>query len=309
MKSRIALLIAIILAMVLAGCSRELKQGGEEPWQPFPFDSIPQFAGQQQGQRSTGETEPVRQAEIPQAETPESAEGENPVVAGLLDSGREALQAGNLDLAVDYFMQVLDKDENNTAALYNLGYIYRRAGDADRAVEYASRAVESAPNRLYVHQNLGLAYEEQGNIDAAITEYEQELINHPNEPSLAGIAEKLALIYLDRGLYQEAFDAANRAVNMNPDEPEYHATLAKVHMANGAYDRAVTVLEEAVVLEPDKGEYRKLLGDALWEAGRQDEAGNAYEAAITLDPDLADEIDPERLPAADEDSGIEDPAL
>jgi Flp pilus assembly protein TadD len=80
-------------------------------------------------------------------------------------------------------------------------------------------------------------------------------------------------------------------------------------MANGAYDRAVTVLEEAVVLEPDKGEYRKLLGDALWEAGRQDEAGNAYEAAITLDPDLADEIDPERLPAADEDSGIEDPAL
>jgi tetratricopeptide (TPR) repeat protein len=307
-RSEYILLFALgMLLIILPACSRELTSGDERPMQPFPFDRIPALTEggaispvQPEGQLSAGGTEPV--AQTPAASGEEEEAAEDPAIAGLLDGGRDALRSGQYDLAIEYFSAVLERDANNTAALYNLGYAYRQLGNPDKAVEYARRAVDSDPTRLYVHQGLGYAYEDQGNIDAAIAEFEQELLNHPDEPGLASVAERLAQIYLQRGLQQEAFDAAKRAVDLEPDVASHHATLAAAHMANHAYPQAVEALEKAVSLDPDTAKYHKSLGDALWEAGRHADAREQYEKAIELDPDLAAEIDQERLRSSPADS-------
>jgi len=315
-RSEYILLFAMgMLLMILPACSRELRSGDERPMQPFPFDRIPALTEggtlspvQPEGQLSTGETEPVGESAAAPSEVEEAPE--DPAIAGLLNGGRDALRSGQYDLAVEYFSAVLERDANNTAALYNLGYAYRRLGNPDKAVEYALRAVDSDPTRLYVHQNLGYAYEDQGNIDAAIAEFEQELLNHPDEPGLASVAERLAQFYIERGLQQEAFDAAIRAVNLEPNVASHHATLAAVQMANHAYDQAIEALEKAVSLEPDTADYHKSLGDALWEAGRRADAREQYEKAIELDPELSNEIDQERLrssPAGGERSPADSP--
>ena len=299
-----------IFAAILAGCSREMRSGGDRPWQPFQLDRIPQFSGRQNavaGQPSAGSTEPIQYAGSAGTEGEEIEVEEDPVIAGLLQSGRDALGAENYETAIGYFNEVLEHEPDNTAALYNLGFAYRHTGDVGKAIEFARRAVEADPDRLFVHQNLGFAYEDQGDIGSAIGEFEQELINHPDEPRLAGVAERLALMYLDRGLKEEAFDAASRAVTLGPSQASHHATLSRVHMANGAYDQAASALEQAVVLAPDSAEYRKMLADAYWDAGRLDDARDAYRAAITLEPGLADEIDPERLPQEEPSSSDSDP--
>ncbi len=308
MRSTIFLIITILTIPPGLACSRELTSGDATPQQPFPFDRIPALGSPDAPEQlSAGETESIVESEGP-TEVVEQPE-EDPMIEGLLQSGRDALRQDNLPLAIEYFIEVIERDENNVAALYNCGRAYRLMGDNQKAIEYSRRAVEADTGRLYVHQNLGYAYEAAGDIDNAITEFEQELINHPDEPHLAGIADKLAQYYLQRGLHQEAFDAARRAVTLDPDQPSYHANLAAVHMSNGAYEQAVDSLEEAVVLAPDSALYRKLLGDALWGAGREDDARQEYASALTLDPDMADEIDPDRLPGNINSAPSADPSL
>jgi len=301
MKKLTLILIPITLALLI-GCTRELAPGGERPKTPFRFDRIPAVdspGAQNPDQLSTGGTEGPG--------IPGTTEPGNPSetdIQALYEGGRAALARGDLDLAIEYLSSVVEAEPKNVGALYNLGYAYRRKGDIDKAIEFSKRAVEADPKRLYVHQNLAFAYESKGEMDLAITEFEQELLNHPDEPKLAGVAEKLALIYLDRDLLEEAFDAANRSVKLEPEKASHYVVLSKVHLANGAIDQALAALEKAVSLDSENAEYRKLLGDALWDAGRREEARRSYNEAVTLDPKIADKIPPERLKdSGDSDTG------
>jgi tetratricopeptide (TPR) repeat protein len=212
-----------------------------------------------------------------------------------MNQGRQAVLNRDFQAAIDAFMKVIAIEPNNVKALYNLGYSYRQTGDKDKAIEFSERAVQADPDQLYVHQNLGFAYEDADQMDKAMSEFEEELRRHPEDPNLAGIAAKLAQIYLDRDLLEEAFDAASRAVRLRPENPANHYVLARVHMRNKAYDQAIVSLEKALQLAPDSAYYRIHLGDALWEAGRKDEARKYYNEAIDIDPGVADQIDRSRL--------------
>jgi Flp pilus assembly protein TadD len=202
----------------------------------------------------------------------------------------------NYELAIEKFKAVIEIEPQNTRALYNLGYCYRQLHQTENAVEYSRRAVESDPNQAYVHQNYGYALKDAGQIDEAIAQFEEELRLRPDDRNLAGIASVLAVMYMDRDLMDEAFDAANRAVTLAPEDPANHALLAQVQMKNKAYSQAIEALQKAVELAPTSGSYQKLLGDAFWEAGREDEARQAYARAIELDPAQRDQIDSARRP-------------
>ncbi len=293
-------ILAIFTSMLALGCSRELRGENEEPWRPFSFDKIPVLDEPPQDappevQGSVAETEPVESGDPEEMVVPEETELD-PQVAALMDEGREALATGEYEMAVEKFTRVLENSPDNPRALYNLALAYRRIGNWDRAIEYASRAVEADPDLLFVHQNLGYAYEGQGDIDSAIGEYEREILTHPDETRLAGLSAKLAEIYISRDLHQEAFDAAIRAMNLEPDQPSHLYTLARVHQKNGAFDQAIESMQQALELAPSNVSYMVYLADILWDAERPDEAREMYGQAIELEPGLVDEIDPERLP-------------
>jgi len=300
--SSIFIVLIIAGVIVFPACTRELTSGDEQPEQPWAFENIPAW-GEQNGQNAQGGEMQLSagQSEGGIAGLASETEGEagNANIEALMNGGRAALINGDIELAIEYFNEVITLDENYTKALYNLGYSYRLLGDVERSIEYSRRAVESNPDELYVNQNLGFAYEANGQIDEAIASYEEELRRHPGETNLVGVAERLALIYLDKGLNQEAFDVANRAVNLQPDLASAHVTLAAVHIKNGAYGQAIEQLEQAVVLDPESASYRKSLADTLWDGGRQDDARQVYGEAILLDPEIAEEIEAERLPTED----------
>jgi tetratricopeptide (TPR) repeat protein len=304
----------LVAACLTVGCSRELKTKDERRVQPFPFDRIPALGNRpssdqtgMEGQASAGQEEPAIVAPTPEVLEGQETASEDPEINRLMDEGRQALTDDRYDEAIERFQKVIARDPANVRALYNIGYAYRQLGNWDSAIEFAKKAAEADPAMLGVHQNLGYAYGGKGDMDSAIFEFEEELRRHPDEPRLDGIAERLALIYLERGLRQEAFDAANQAVNLNPNQASHYVTLADVHISNGAYDQAVTALEKACSLDPQNALFRKRLGDALWEAGREDEARRAYAEAVALEPALADSIPPARL--AEESSPEDDNPL
>jgi tetratricopeptide (TPR) repeat protein len=287
---------AILIILTTAGCTRELTRGGGQKIQPFSGGQASGMQGEPAIQGSGAGPDGLN-GKSPLEQIPDETGGStNPTVADLMKEGRVAMEQGKFDVAIEKFTKIIELEPSNSRALYNLGYSYRQAGDIDKAIEYSRKAADADPKQLGVHQNLGYAYEKKGEMDLASAEFEKELLNHPEEPKLASLSARLAKIYLDKGLMDEAFDAANRAVKLAPKDAANHAIMAQVHMKNKAYDSAVASLQQAAALAPTDAQYRKALGDALWEAGKKDDARKVYAEAIALDPSLKDKIDAERQP-------------
>ncbi len=87
---------------------------------------------------------------------------------------------------------------------------------------------------------------------------------------------------------EEARDAYEHALDLDPDHADAHVNLGRhLHLA-GERGRAEPHYREAVRLDPDDPTPHFNLGVLLDEVGRKDEAILAYRQAILRDPDFAD---------------------
>jgi len=93
---------------------------------------------------------------------------------------------------------------------------------------------------------------------------------------------------LEASAPDQAREAYERALDLNPDMPEAHVNLGRqLHLA-GERGRAEPHYREAVKLDPDDPTPHFNLGVLLEELGRRDEAVHAYRQAVLRDPDFAD---------------------
>jgi tetratricopeptide (TPR) repeat protein len=291
--------LCAVMGAAIFGCTREMGRNGDQREVPFDVSHIPALTagqGEEAVEMSANAGQESRSTVTPELVTGDEASSENADVVSLIDQGRQLIIQNKYEEAIPKFMSAIAIEPNNTRALYNLGFCYRQLGQLDKAIDFSRRAVQSDPNQPYVHQNLGYALEANGQVDEAIAEYEEELRLRPADANLSGIASKLALLYMGKDLMDEAFDAANRAVTLAPDNPANHVVLAQVDMKNRAYDQAISEFTKATDLAPNSGLYHKLLGDAYWEAGKETEARTEYAKAIELDASQRDQIEPARLP-------------
>ena len=87
---------------------------------------------------------------------------------------------------------------------------------------------------------------------------------------------------------EQAREAYQRALDLNPNMPEVHVNLGRQLHLLGERGRAEPHYREAVRLAPDDPTPHFNLGVLLEELGRKDEAVHAYRQAILRDPDFAD---------------------
>jgi tetratricopeptide (TPR) repeat protein len=87
---------------------------------------------------------------------------------------------------------------------------------------------------------------------------------------------------------EQARDAYERALDLDPESPEAHVNLGRLLHLAGERGRAEPHYREAVRLDPDDPTPHFNLGVLLDELGRRDEAVLAYRQAVLRDPDFAD---------------------
>jgi adenylate cyclase len=83
---------------------------------------------------------------------------------------------------------------------------------------------------------------------------------------------------------QRLYDAAGRALALNPGLPRAHAVLAEVQSTDGEHDAAIRSARRAVELGPNDAEAHAALAATLVYAGLPSEAVGAAETALRLDP-------------------------
>src|SRR5947199_7135740 len=74
-----------------------------------------------------------------------------------LDSGQQALKAGDLARAEQLFRQFLSQNPNSAEALSNLGAICARREQFSEALVFYERALKQNPKLVQVHFNMAIA--------------------------------------------------------------------------------------------------------------------------------------------------------
>jgi len=84
--------------------------------------------------------------------------------------------------------------------------------------------------------------------------------------------------------WQLAFDAANKAIELEPSNPHGYGLLSHVYMSHGEMDLALEMSAKSIELAPGDSYSLAFRGDILIEAGRVDEGIGALRKAIRLCP-------------------------
>jgi tetratricopeptide (TPR) repeat protein len=122
----------------------------------------------------------------------------------------------------------------------------------------------------------------QGHVQPAVEACYQALGIDDSEPRTHCL---LAELMLAGDFYDEAIDAASRAIEIDPTcSPAYLALGLAYDRHGGMWDQSILVWHELAEVEPDLVTARVQLGEAFEAASFDEEAIEAWRAALEIDP-------------------------
>ena len=122
-------------------------------------------------------------------------------------------QNGQLDQAVKAYESVLQTDQNNAYALYNLGQIAQTRGDNAAAIAFYDKALASDPTLNFVVYNRSLAYRDTGRNEEAIAGLRQVVAA---DPTSVGGLYNLGNLLISAGEVGEGTSLVDQAIALDP---------------------------------------------------------------------------------------------
>ena len=136
--------------------------------------------------------------------------------------------------------QVLKKlieEKPDDPRLHNeLGFVYQKRGYWDLAVEEYTKAIVLDPYYLEAVYNRGTLYVKNGQILLAQKDFEKAIELDKNYSKAYNNLGLMLHIYMDKP--EEALKNYKKAIELEPDNPIYHANLAQLYKTMGKNDLA-----------------------------------------------------------------------
>ena len=162
------------------------------------------------------------------------------------------LKNGNTNQAVKLYNRALDMDTEYAPAYVRLGAIAFQKDELVKARKHLQRALEIDPDFTAAHYQLGWIYQKRGQIQKAVKSFERVVVLQPNS---APACNTLAMLYLEQDYcLDDALILAKRAVKFKPI-PSYWDTLAYGLYKKQKYEEAGKAIKKALELQPDHPEY------------------------------------------------------
>ncbi|MGH9588906.1 MAG: tetratricopeptide repeat protein, partial [Terracidiphilus sp.] len=131
--------------------------------------------------------------------------------------GVAMFQHGYLDQAAASFARVIATDPRNADAYYNLGTLRLGQNDLAQARRFLEQALQLKPNYPEAWNNLGMIAAQSGRADEAILDFQKSIAQRPE---YATALLNLGNVYRHRQDFQEARKCFDRAIRLQPDDPE-----------------------------------------------------------------------------------------
>jgi len=190
-------------------------------------------------------------------------------------------QAGNLQLALQLYQQIIQADPGHADAHHLLGVLAYRMGRHDQAVGSIRLALSLKPRVAAYHFNLGLAHLALGRVEEARACFQEAV---KLQPDFADAHNNLACAFLQLGKPDEAEAHFRLALRSRPDYADAHSGLGIALADQAKLDEAVTHFRQALRIRPDFAEVHSNLATALEHQGRLEEALAHFQQALRIRP-------------------------
>ncbi len=190
-------------------------------------------------------------------------------------------QAGRLDDAESRYRQVLEGYPENPDALHLLGVLSSQKGSDEAGIALIRRAIASDGRNPAFHSNLGNVLQKLGRFDEAAEAYEAAIGLQPeNVDALAD----LGAVYQLQGRFDAAEAACRRAIGVRPDFVRGHYNLGISLKSLGRAEEALDALSRTVQLDPTQIDAQLNVAGILLEQGKAGEALEACDACLAVSP-------------------------
>jgi len=177
-----------------------------------------------------------------------------------------------------------ETDATHAHSRYMLGLSLWKAGRADDAAVAMQQSAELNPRSIKTYVNLARIENDRGEFASAFAAAERALEIGPEDP-VALFLQGRSLNNLQR--VPEAITALERSIELAPDNGYVMNLLGLIRIAQGDDAGAVPLLAQAVELEPNVAFIHNNHGTALEGSGRTAEALVAFRPAMELNPSHA----------------------
>jgi tetratricopeptide (TPR) repeat protein len=202
--------------------------------------------------------------------------------------GQVLAQEGRIDDAVIEFERAIALRPGFWGHYNDLGLALFNAGRYTEAAKAFGELTRLQPDNYYGFQQLGAVYQTLGDDQRALANYERSIAIRPS----AGAVSNIGTIHYMRREYAQAVDAYKKAVELRPNEPDFHRNLGDAYRRLGrrqdayaAYRVAVGLAEAELKINPTDAETRASLGVLLAKSGDADAARACVEQATELAPE------------------------
>ena len=189
----------------------------------------------------------------------------------------------------------IEKNPGNTQVWKNKGAIHyfvhqdaSAGGDFDKANEHLGKAIgcfrkaiELDPTDHEAHRNLGWMLKCAHRHEESIESFIESIKINPNQPDVLGeLAHSFSLL----GDAERAEEAADLALEQDPEEASALYVKGLVHSLRGEKEEAEGLMRRAVEANPFKSEFFEGLGMILSTRGKGGEAKQALLKSVELNP-------------------------
>jgi tetratricopeptide (TPR) repeat protein len=225
---------------------------------------------------------------------------------------------GRLQEAVAHYARAITLEPGHVLSYNNFGNALIELGRPQEAEARLRRAIELKPDYAETHYSLGNILRMTARYEEAIAHYKQSVAGRPD---FADAWNNMGAALVERGDFDAARDAFQKAVELDPTRVVYHKNLAltkrfksddpqlavmeelarnvsvpereqidlqfalgKAYADLKQHDRSFQHLRRAIELKPDYAEAHYTLGYALAEQGKLDDAVVYYRRALALAP-------------------------
>lgn len=186
--------------------------------------------------------------------------------------------------SIALFQHALNVTGVNGVAEANLAYALAEQGHYDKAIVHYKTALQIKPHAI-VWNNLGRSLAATGKLEEAINAFQNAL---KLNPSYAHAHRNLALVLARSGRLQEALIHLGEAARLEPENASVHNNYAIMLDRAGRTTEAIQQFQMALRLAPDMATTHVNLANLLAQQHAQDEAMAHYLEALRLSPGLVE---------------------
>lgn len=179
--------------------------------------------------------------------------------------------------AIDAFEYSLAIDKNYHVAYFSLAETYHRLGDNAKAVETLRESLLHVEDKAAVYFNMASLFAEQHNMHTAVIYYKKAV---EEDCYFADAWMELSYCYLRLDDYTAAVDHIAKAVEINPQSPEYLMASARIHSRFGHPELAMPLFDCATAMADDNEDYWVEYVDFVMEQEQWDDAIEVLQQAV-----------------------------